>query len=62
MLKLSTLYNKSIQEEDGLSEDQLKTRHVGRQDPKRHLAAAVETLMCQNIVQNLGKMADASSF
>lgn len=62
MLKLSNLYNKSIQEEETMTEAELKTRHVGRQDPKRHLQGKVEALMCNNIVQNLGKMADATSF
>ena len=36
--------------------DQLKTRHVGKQDPKRHLEEAVEKAMGDQVVQNLGTM------
>jgi hypothetical protein len=28
-----------------MTQEQLKTRHVGKQDPKRHLENAVETAM-----------------
>ncbi|KAF8974180.1 JAB1/Mov34/MPN/PAD-1 ubiquitin protease-domain-containing protein [Flammula alnicola] len=45
MLSLSEAYNKS-----------LKTRHVGKQDPKRHLEEAVEKAMGDQVVQNLGTM------
>lgn len=56
MLQLSEAYNKSVQEESTLTADQLKTRHVGKQDPKRHLEDAVETAMGDQIVQSLGTM------
>jgi len=56
MLSLSTAYNKSVQEESTLTADQLKTRHVGKQDPKRHLEEAVEKAMGDQVVQNLGTM------
>ncbi|ORX77076.1 hypothetical protein K493DRAFT_107324 [Basidiobolus meristosporus CBS 931.73] len=62
MLSLAEAYNKSVQEESTLSADQLKTRHVGKQDPKRHLEETVEDVMCNNIVQTLGTMLDAVSF
>jgi hypothetical protein len=45
MLSLSEAYNKSVQEEMTMTPEQLKTRHVGKQDPKRHLENAVETAM-----------------
>lgn len=51
MLQLAEAYNKSVQEEEILTAEQLKTRHVGKQDPKRHLEEAVETVMGNNIVQ-----------
>ena len=54
MLTLSEAYNKSVQEE--LTAEQLKTRHVGKQDPKRHLEEAVEKAMGDQVVQNLGTM------
>jgi hypothetical protein len=56
MLSLSEAYNKSVQEESTLSAEQLKTRHVGKQDPKRHLEEAVEKAMGDQVVQNLGAM------
>ncbi|OCH92898.1 Mov34-domain-containing protein [Obba rivulosa] len=56
MLTLSEAYNKSVQEESTLNSDQLKTRHVGKQDPKRHLEEEVERAMGDQVVQNLGTM------
>ncbi|EIW62068.1 uncharacterized protein TRAVEDRAFT_163820 [Trametes versicolor FP-101664 SS1] len=56
MLSLSSAYNKSVQEESTLSADQLKTRHVGKQDPKRHLEEQVEKAIGDQVVQNLGTM------
>ncbi|CAG8773727.1 12847_t:CDS:2, partial [Funneliformis caledonium] len=37
MLTLAETYNKSVQEESTMTHEQLKARHVGKQDPKRHL-------------------------
>ncbi|KAJ1558551.1 26S proteasome non-ATPase regulatory subunit 14 [Nowakowskiella sp. JEL0078] len=62
MLGLAELYNKSVQEEITMTPEQLKTRHVGKQDPKRHLQQNVEKLMTTNIVQCLGSMLDAVTF
>jgi 26S proteasome regulatory subunit N11 len=56
------LYNKSIQEELVMTPEQLKTRHVGKQDPKRHLEEQVVDSMAGNLVQCLGSMLDATSF
>ncbi|KAL7006579.1 multicatalytic endopeptidase [Cystobasidiomycetes sp. EMM_F5] len=56
MLTLASAYNKSVQEESTLTAQELKTRHVGKQDPKRHLEDAVETAMGDQIVQSLGVM------
>ncbi|KAM5540400.1 hypothetical protein V8D89_005858 [Ganoderma adspersum] len=56
MLSLSEAYNKSVQEESTLTADQLKTRHVGKQDPKRHLEEEVERAIGDQVVQNLGTM------
>lgn len=56
MLKLSEEYNKSVQEESTLTAEELKTRHVGKQDPKRHLEDAVEQAMGDQIMQSLGTM------
>lgn len=60
MLSLASAYQKSVQEETTLTEDQLKTRHVGKQDPKRHLEEAVEQAMGDQVSQSLamGLMAE----
>ncbi|KAI8373571.1 26S proteasome non-ATPase regulatory subunit 14 [Choanephora cucurbitarum] len=62
MLTLAEAYNKSVQEELTLTPEQLKTRHVGKQDPKRHLEDKVESVMGNNIVMALGTMIDSVSF
>lgn len=62
MLQLAEAYNKSVQEEEILTAEQLKTRHVGKQDPKRHLEEAVETVMGNNIVQTLRTMTNTVIF
>lgn len=62
MLTLAEAYNKSVQEELTMTPEQLKTRHVGKQDPKRHLEDKVETVMGNNIVMALGTMIDSVSF
>ncbi|KAI8920192.1 hypothetical protein PhCBS80983_g06325 [Powellomyces hirtus] len=62
MLSLSDAYNKSVIEESTMTPEQLKTRHVGKQDPKRHLEDNVEHAMTSNIVQCLATMLDAVSF
>jgi len=56
MLSLAEQYNKSVIEESTMTEEQLKTRHVGKQDPKRHLQESVEQNMDSNIVQCLSAM------
>ncbi|KAJ1909666.1 multicatalytic endopeptidase [Tieghemiomyces parasiticus] len=61
MLTLAEAYHKSVQEESSLTADQLKTRHIGKQDPKRHLAETVEEAMSDNIVQTLGTMINTSA-
>lgn len=62
MLTLAEAYNKSVQEESTMTAEQLKTRHVGKQDPKRHLEESVEDVMSTNLVMALGTMIDSVSF
>ena len=62
MLQLAEAYNKSVQDESTMTPQQLKTRHVGKQDPKRHLEESVEDVMSNNIVMSLGTMIDSVSF
>jgi len=60
MLSLAAAYTKSVQEEATLTPEQMKTRHVGKQDPKRHLEEAVEKAMEEQVSQSLamGLMAE----
>jgi len=51
MLSLAEAYQKSVAEESSLTPEQLATRHVGKQDPKRHLEDAVEGAMGSQITQ-----------
>ena len=53
MLSLAASYTKSVQEEANLTAEQLKTRHVGKLDPKRHLEEAVEKAMGEQVTQSL---------
>lgn len=53
MLKIAELYSKRIEEEKDLKEEELKTRYVGKQDPKKHLADTAETVLEENIVSVL---------
>lgn len=62
MVKLVEAYNKSIQQESTMTAEQLKTRHVGKKDPKRHLEESVVSGMTTNIVQCLGSMLDVVCF
>lgn len=56
MLSLAEAYQKSVEEESTLTQEQLKTHYVGKQDPKRHLEDAVEKSMGDQIRQSLGTM------
>ncbi|KAL7421797.1 multicatalytic endopeptidase [Cryptotrichosporon argae] len=53
MLALAQAYTKSVQEETTLTPEQLKTRHVGKLDPKRHLEEAVERSLGDQVTQSL---------
>ncbi|WWD17336.1 hypothetical protein CI109_101776 [Kwoniella shandongensis] len=53
MLNLAISYNKDVQDEATMTAEQLKTRHVGKLDPKRHLAEAAEKAMGDQVTQSL---------
>ncbi|TIA91217.1 hypothetical protein E3P77_01629 [Wallemia ichthyophaga] len=50
---LADQYGKSVAEELTLTPEQLSTRHVGKQDPKRHLEEHVNTSLESSTVQML---------
>jgi 26S proteasome regulatory subunit N11 len=56
MLELAKNYNKSLEEEEKMTPEQLAIKNVGKQDPKRHLEEHISVLMTSNIVQCLGAM------
>lgn len=53
LVKIAKLYNERVQEEQELSEEQLKTRYVGKQDPKKHLSDTADKAIEDNITSLL---------
>lgn len=49
LVKIAKLYNERVAEEKELLEEQLKTRYVGKQDPKKHLAETSEKVIEENV-------------
>jgi 26S proteasome regulatory subunit N11 len=62
MVRLTTDYNNSVQEELKYSSEKLEIMNVGKIDPKRHLESDVESLMSSNVVQTLGAMVNTLLF
>jgi len=62
MVSLAESYNKSVQEEISMTPEQLKNRHVGKQDPKRHLEEVADQALQNNIIQTMGTMIDSVAF
>lgn len=53
LVKIAKQYSKRIEEERELSEEELKTRYVGKQDPKKHLSETSDAVLENNIVSVL---------
>lgn len=53
MVKIAELYNQRVKEEQELLEEQLKTRYVGKQDPKKHLSDTAEASIEENVTSLL---------
>lgn len=62
LVSLAESYSKSVKDEITLTPEELKNRHVGKQDPKRHLKDKTESLVAANVVQILGSTLNASTF
>ncbi|OBT52309.1 26S proteasome regulatory subunit N11 [Pseudogymnoascus sp. 24MN13] len=58
LVGLSEGYEKRVKEETELTKDQLKTRYVGKQDPKKHLEDVGQQLIEDNIVSVSRQMID----
>jgi len=50
LVGLAEGYEKRVREEDELTKDQLKTRYVGKVDPKKHIEDVGQQLIEDNIV------------
>ena len=61
-MKLASQYTQRVAEEKDLTEEQLKTRYVGRQDPKKHLEDTVNERLEENIVSLLATNVDRVGF
>ncbi|KAH3902994.1 proteasome regulatory particle lid subunit RPN11 SCDLUD_000597 [Saccharomycodes ludwigii] len=59
MVKIAEQYLKRIEEEKELDEEELKTRYVGKQDPKKHLTETAANLLEDNIVSVLTSGVDS---
>lgn len=62
MLQLAKNYNKSLEDEESMTPEQLAIKNVGKQDPKRHLEEQLNGVMMSNIVQTLGAMMNTVVF
>ena len=58
MVGLAEQYEKRVKEEGELTKDQLKTRYVGKVDPKKHLEELGKIGIEENIVSALVEMVD----
>ncbi len=59
---LCEAYSKSLCDELVLTPEELRTRHVGKRDPKRHLKDSAEEVIKANVVQILGSMVNREIF
>lgn len=58
LVSLAEGYQKRVQEETELSKEQLRTRYVGKVDPKKHIEAVGQELIEDNIVAVSRQMID----
>lgn len=58
LVTLSEGYEKRVKEETELTKEQLKTRYVGKLDPKKHLEDVGQELIEDNIVSVSRQMID----
>lgn len=53
LVKIAKLYHERVTEEKDLLEEQLKTRYVGKQDPKKHLGETSDRIIEDNVTSLL---------
>jgi 26S proteasome regulatory subunit N11 len=54
--------SQALEEDSKLTDEQRALKHVGKQDPKRHLEEKVTVLLSTNITQCLGAMLNTVVF
>jgi len=62
LVTLTESYNKSIQEEENATKEELIVQNIGKLNPKKHIEENVFQLMASNITQGLGTMLDTVVF
>lgn len=62
LVNLASQYTQRVAEEKDLTDEQLKTRYVGKQDPKKHLEVTVNERLEENIVSLLATNVDRVGF
>ena len=62
LVKLTQSYAKSIKEEAKLTEEEKAVRHVGKQDPRRHLKDKADNLIASCILGSIGLEVNAAVF
>lgn len=62
MINLTESYSKSLQDEILHTKEELKNRHIGKQDPKRHLKDVCEDLVGDNVIHTIGTMINNSAY
>lgn len=62
MAKLTSEYNKWIQEENKKSKEEFVVSSVGKMNPKTHLSAGIEEALNENVLECLGTMINTVVF
>lgn len=62
MVKLTSDYNKWIQEENKKTKEEFVVSSVGKMNPKNHLTSTIEETMNENVMESLGTMTNTLIF
>lgn len=62
MLSLASSFSKSLQDELLLSKEELRIRHIGKQDPKRHMAECAENIFSTNMIEVIKDLVNEEIF
>lgn len=62
MVKLTSEYNKWIQEENKKTKEEFVVSSVGKMNPKNHLSSGIEDALNENVMECLGSMINSVVF